>query len=234
MEFFGYGQVGQCDVQMVVWWFVYLVVYQGYFVQYVGVFYFVVEVVIFMSMFVYICEYGIIVVFDGDVMDQFYYIDGFVYVGVVEQVYFVVFGEWVDQVDYFDVGFQQFVVVSLVGIGWSFVVDVLVFFFVDGIGFVDWVVQYVYDLVQGCFIDWYGDGSISVVYVQVMFEVFGGIYCNGMNYVVVQLLLDFQGGFNVLNFQGFIDVWYGIVWEFYVDYGVDDLNDMFVIYVWFF
>lgn len=33
MEVFGYCQVGQCDVQMVVWWFVYLVVYQCDFVE---------------------------------------------------------------------------------------------------------------------------------------------------------------------------------------------------------
>lgn len=57
MEFFCYGQVGQCNVQMVFWWFVYLVIYQGYFIDNVGVGYFVVEVVIFMSMFFYVCKY---------------------------------------------------------------------------------------------------------------------------------------------------------------------------------
>lgn len=43
-----------------------------------------VEVVFFMGMFVYVCEYGVIVVFFCDVVDEFYYVDGFVYVCIIE------------------------------------------------------------------------------------------------------------------------------------------------------
>lgn len=108
MEFFSYGQIGQSNVQMVFWRFVYLVIYQGYFVDNVGVGYFVVEVVIFMSMFIYVCKYRVIGVFDCDVMNEFYYVYGFIYICIIEQINFIVFSEWIYQVDNFDIGFQQF------------------------------------------------------------------------------------------------------------------------------
>lgn len=108
MEFFSYGQIGQSNVQMVFWWFVYLVIYQGYFVDNVGVGYFVVEVVIFMSMFIYVCKYRVIGVFDCDVMNELYYVYGFIYICIIEQINFIVFSEWIYQVDNFDIGFQQF------------------------------------------------------------------------------------------------------------------------------
>lgn len=108
MEFFSYGQIGQSNAQMVFWRLVYLAIYQGYFVDNVGVGYFVVEVVIFMSMFIYACKYRVIGVLDCDVMNELYYVYGFIYICIIEQINFIAFSEWIYQVDNFDIGFQQF------------------------------------------------------------------------------------------------------------------------------
>lgn len=111
--------------------------------------------------------------------------------------------------------------------------DAPALFFADGTGFVDRIAQYVHDPAQGRFTDRHGDGSTSAVHVQATLEAFGGTHRNGTNHAVAQLLLDFQGGFNALNLQGFIDARHGIAREFHVDHGADDLNDTSATHVWF-
>ncbi|MCY1417664.1 hypothetical protein D9M71_332040 [compost metagenome] len=111
--------------------------------------------------------------------------------------------------------------------------DAPALFFADGTGFVDRVAQNVHDPAQGRLADRHGDGSTGAVHVQATLEAFGGTHRNGTNHAVAQLLLDFQGGFDALNLQGFVDFRHGIAREFHVDYGADDLNDTSATHVWF-
>ncbi|MNZ66620.1 hypothetical protein D3C78_848490 [compost metagenome] len=192
-----------------------------------------VEVVTLTGTLAHTSEHGITAVLDGDVTDQLHHVHGLAYTGATEQTDLTALGKRADQVDYLDAGFQQVVTAGLIGIGGSFAVDTPALFFADGTGFVDRVAQYVHDPAQGRFTDRYGDGCAGAVHVQATLEAFGGTHRNGTNHAVAQLLLNFQGGFDALDLQGFIDVRHCIAREFHVDYGADDLNDTSATHVWF-
>ncbi|MCY1503454.1 hypothetical protein D9M68_375790 [compost metagenome] len=232
-ELLGHGQAGQCNAQTVARRLVHLAVYQGHFVQNVGILHLVVEVVTLTSTLTHTGEHGITAVLDGDVTDQFHHVHGLAYTGATEQAYLAAFGEGADQVDYLDAGFQQLVATRLLGVGRSVAVDYPALFFADGAGFVDGVAQHVHDAAQGRFTDRDSDGSASVGDVQATLEAFGRTHCDGTNHAVAQLLLDFQGGFDAADFQRVVDVRHLITREFHVDNGADDLNDTSATHIWF-
>lgn len=135
VEVFCNCQIGECYMGMCVWRFVYLIKYEGcfrifqffyiyvievlvvFFYRFYEVFvvfdnvcfkYFLYQVVVFMGMFVYICEYRDIIVFFCDVVDQFLNEYGFIYICIIKEANFFIFQVRFDQVDYFDIGVEYF------------------------------------------------------------------------------------------------------------------------------
>lgn len=110
------------------------------------------------------------------------------------------------------------------------------FFFVDFVFYVDWFVQDVYDMIQCGFIYWDFDWVFEIFYIQIVMQIVRRFYCDGMYDIVVKLLLNFQYQFFIiiLYFKGIVYVWYGILREFDVDYGVDYLDNFFSSYFKFF
>lgn len=110
------------------------------------------------------------------------------------------------------------------------------FFFIDFVFYVDWFIQYVYDMVQSCFIYWDFNWVFEVFYIQIVMQIVGGIYCDGMYDIAVELLLNFQYQMFIiiLYFKSIVYVWYGILREFDVNYGVDYLDNFFSSYFKFF
>ncbi|SKN50229.1 cellobiose phosphorylase [Mycobacteroides abscessus subsp. massiliense] len=107
-EVFGHSQTGQSNAQTVARRFVHLAIHHGYFIQYVGIFHLVVEVVTFTGTFTHTCEHGQTAVRFGDVVDQFHHVHGFAHTGTTEQTYFTALSKRTQQVDHFNTGFQQF------------------------------------------------------------------------------------------------------------------------------
>jgi hypothetical protein len=73
----------------------------------------------------------------------------------------------------------------------------------------------------------------GVADIQATLETFGRTHCNGTHHAVAQLLLNFQSGFNALNFQCVVNIRHAFTREFHVDYSADDLNDTSATHVWF-
>ena len=85
-----------------------MTIHHGYFIQYVGIFHLVIEVVTFTGTLTHTCEHGQTAVRFGDVVNQFHHVHGFAYTGTTEQTYFTAFSKRTQQVDHFNTGFQQF------------------------------------------------------------------------------------------------------------------------------
>src|SRR5690606_22042901 len=232
-ELLGHGQAGQCHAQTVSWRLVHLAVHHGHFVENVGILHLVVEVVPFTGTLAHTGEHGQTAVRLGDVVDQFRHVDGLTNTGTTEQTDFTALGKRADQVDDLDAGFQQLVAASLFGIARRRAVDAPQLVAGNRTGFVDGLAQDVHDAAQGADTDRNSNGGASVVHVQATLEAFGGTHGNGTDNAVVQLLLDFQGGFRANYFQRVINVRYLIARKFHVDNGADDLNDTSATHVWF-
>ena len=67
-----------------------------------------IEVVTFTCALTHTGEHGQAAVRFGDVVDQFHHVHGFAHTGTTEQTHFTALGEWANQVNHLDAGFQQF------------------------------------------------------------------------------------------------------------------------------
>jgi len=63
--------------------------------------------------------------------------------------------------------------------------------FVRCVFLVDWFVDYVSEVFKGFVVDWNGDWVMKIDYVDVLREVVGGVYCDCLDVVVFEVLLDF-------------------------------------------
>ena len=67
-----------------------------------------IEIVTFTSTLTHTGEHGQAAVRFGDVVNQFHHVHGFAHTGTTEQTHFTALGEWANQVNHLDAGFQQF------------------------------------------------------------------------------------------------------------------------------
>src|SRR5690606_39273537 len=118
---------------------------------------------------------------------------GFTYTSTTEQTYFTAFGEWADQVNYFDTGFQQLGRSSLLVIRRCFTVDRHSFLLADRATLVDWIAEYVHDAAESFSTNRYGNRSAGACNFQTAAQAFGGTHGNSADYTITQLLLYFQG-----------------------------------------
>ena len=104
----GHRQTSQSNAQTVTRRFIHLTVHHGHFIQYIGIFHLMVEVVTFTGTLPHACKYRQTAVRFGNIVDQFHHINGFTYTSTAKQTNLTTFGKGAKQVDHFNACFQQF------------------------------------------------------------------------------------------------------------------------------
>src|SRR3569623_520818 len=225
-EVFGHGETGQRDAETIAGRLVHLAVHEGHFVQDIGVFHLVVEVVAFAGTLAHAGEDRVTAVLDGDVADELHHVDGLAHAGAAEQADLAAFGERADQIDDLDAGFKQHGGGRLLFEARCLAVDGPAVFFTDGTGCVDGLAEHVHDAAEGFDTDRHLDGRAGAGDAETALQAVGGTHGDGTHHAVTQLLLHLEGQAGVRDVQRVIDLGHGITRKFHVDHRADNLYDL--------
>jgi peptide chain release factor 1 len=147
---------------------------------------------------------------DGDVADQLHQGHGLAHPRAPEQPDLATLGDWHDEVDDLDPGFQDFDARSLFRECRRLAVDGHALVGADRAGLIHRLAQHVHDAAQRRLADRYGNRVARVDHLHAAPRIVSAAECNGTYHAVAQLLLDFQRQLRGLHFQRFEDPRHGV------------------------